>query len=69
MRIENLIAKCDDKEIFTQMLSENTTSMEVHGKNGKVTFVTDPQIVLDEMRGVNKKIGVVIWFPADVFER
>jgi hypothetical protein len=67
-KIEDLIAKCKDEEMFTQMLQENTKSMEINGKNGQVTFLTDPQIVMDALQG-KERVGVVIWFPSDVFER
>lgn len=67
-RLEQLIARCEDSEIFTQRLDENTTKMEVKGKNAEITFLTDPEIVLAEMKGQGK-IGIVTWFPSDVFER
>jgi hypothetical protein len=68
-KIPDLIAKCDDSEIFTQMLEENTLEMKVIGKNGRITFLTDPQIITDKFLNKPSKIGIVIWFPADVFER
>ena len=68
-KIEDLIAKCEESEIFTQNLQDNITEMQVKGKNGLITFVTDPTIVYDELLRKPKKIGIVIWFPSDVFER
>lgn len=68
-KLEELIAKCEESEMFTQNLGENTVAMEVTGGNGRVTFLTDPQIVMDAAAGKQKKIGFVIWLPADVFER
>lgn len=70
-KIQDLIAKCDESEIFTQNLKENTVSMEVKGEGrpGRITFLTDSQIVFDELHGTPKKVGIVIWFPVDVFDR
>lgn len=68
-KVEDLIAKCKDEEIFTQNLTENIVSWQISGKNGKVTFLTDPQIVYDALEDKKGKIGIVIWFPHDVFER
>jgi hypothetical protein len=68
-KVEDLIAKCKDSEMFTQNLQENILKMEVKGRNGQITFLTDPKIVMDELRGEQKKVGIVIWFPSDVFER
>lgn len=68
-RLVDLIAKCEESEMFTQNLEENTASMEVRGGNGRVTFLTDPKIVLDAMKGRREKIGFVLWLPSDVFER
>lgn len=68
-KVQDLIAKCDESEMFTQNLQDNIVKMEVKGKSGEITFLTNPQFVFDELKGTTKKIGVVIWFPADVFER
>ena len=68
-KVADLIAKCNESEIFTQNLDENIVEMNAVGKTGLITFMTDPQIILDELRRERKKVGIVIWFPADVFER
>lgn len=68
-KIVDLLAKCEESEIFTQNLGENITEMQVKGANGLVTFMTDPKIVLERMMTDKPKVGIVIWFPADVFER
>ena len=68
-KLNDLISKCDDSEMFIQNLSDNTTYSEVKGGNGKITFLTDPQIVMDKLNGKENKIGFVIWLPADVFQR
>lgn len=68
-KLVDLIARCEESEMFTQNLQENTVAMEVKGGNGRVTFLTDPQIVMDAAKGEQKKIGFVIWLPSDVFER
>jgi hypothetical protein len=68
-KVQDLIAKCEESEMFTQNLQENITEMKVTGVNGRITFLTDPQIVMDELQGKPKKVGIVIWFPADVFDR
>lgn len=68
-RIEELIAKCKDEEMSTQNLDENAVEWNVKGKNGEVKFLTDPDFVLDRLRGTPQKVGIIIWLPADVFER
>lgn len=68
-KVEDLIAKCEDSEMFTQNLSENITDWNIQHGTGKITFLTDPQIVMDALQGKENKIGIVIWFPSDVFQR
>lgn len=67
-KIVDLIAKCEESEMFTQNLDENIVSENIQGTNGKVTFLTDPNLILERMQGKGK-IPIVIWFPSDVFER
>ncbi len=69
-KIQDLIAKCDESEIFTQNLVENMIKGKVNKKNGEITFVTKPEFVYGFLESIpNPKIGIVIWFPADVFDR
>lgn len=68
-KLLDLIAKCDDAEMFTQNLDDNATEWQIKGKNGYVTFLTDPQIVKEQVLGKQSKIAFVIWLPSDVFER
>jgi hypothetical protein len=68
-KLQDLIAKCEESEMLTQNLEENTVAMEVKGENGRITFLTDPQIVLDAAAGKQGKVGYIIWLPSDVFER
>lgn len=75
-KIPDLIAKCADSEISAQNLQENIVEMEIKTvkkskiKNGFVTFLTDPEIVKNHILDKpERKVGIVIWFPADIFER
>lgn len=72
-KLQDLIAKCDESEIFTQNLADNAVEMKTKGKNGilngYITFATDPKFVFEELEGNPSKIGIVIWLPSDVFER
>ncbi len=69
-KIQDLIAKCDESEVFTQNLDANTTELEIKGEKGFITFLTDPEIIKNKILDKpESKIGVVIWFPKDVFER
>lgn len=67
-KVKDLIDKCEESEIFTQNLDENAVSWNVQGQNGKVTFLTDPQIIHERLQG-KSRVGIVIWFPSNVFER
>lgn len=55
--------------MFTQNLDENITECKIQNGNGLVTFLTDPEIVRQKITGSQPRIGVVVWFPGDVFER
>lgn len=67
-KLQDLIAKCGESEIFTQNLDENILKSEIIGKIGKITFLTDPNIILERMNGKGR-IPILIWLPSDVFER
>lgn len=68
-KLDELINKCDQSEMFTQNLFENASSMEVKGKNGYITFLTNPEFIQDELLGKRKKVAFVVWLPEDVFQR
>lgn len=68
-KLQDLIAKCDESEMFTQNLDENIIEASVQNNQGQITFVTKPELIYERLVGNNHKIGIVIWFPRDVFER
>ncbi|HEY0658058.1 MAG TPA: hypothetical protein VGD05_06275 [Pyrinomonadaceae bacterium] len=68
-KIEDLIAKCEESEMFTQNLDENIVAMDIKKGNGYVTFVTDPEIVKNKILEISPKISIVTWLPNDVFDR
>ncbi len=69
MKVQDMIAKCDESEVFTQNLEENIVSSAVKNGNGEITFRTDPQFVLERAAASAAHVAVVIWFPSDVFKR
>ena len=69
-KVQDLIAKCKDEEMFTQNLDENIIEAQVKGRKAYVKFLTDPQLVKNYvLDNDERKIGIVIWFPKDFFER
>jgi len=68
-KLQDLIACCEESEIMTQKLGENITELNIRTGNGEITFLTSPEFIKDRILGKPKNIGIVIWLPADVFER
>ncbi len=68
-KLIDLIEKCKEEEIFTQNLDDNISGMNIKGENGYIEFLTKSDFVKERILGKPNQVGVVVWLPADVFER
>jgi len=59
-KLQDLIAKCDETEIMTQSVIDNLAGAEIKGKNGTITFATDPALVKSIVLGKPEKLPYVI---------
>lgn len=66
MGITELITAVGDENIEFQNIQQNLDSAEIVRGNGKVTFVTAPDKVVDLFaKNESKFVGLVLWLPRE----
>lgn len=66
MKLSELIAIVGDENVTFQTIATDMHSANIHGKDGKITFFTDPKMVKDILLNKPKFTGLIVWIPNEL---